>query len=127
MRRAIARREAEPEWFERKLERGLSAVDRAVLADPAIRALTKRSHAAGENRLGAGIIGDLEAAGGAWFFKPSEVGVPVVMWQGSDDALTPESRNGCLLREFPTVRLRRFPGEGHFLLYRHEHEILAAV
>jgi pimeloyl-ACP methyl ester carboxylesterase len=125
LRRTIARREAEPEWFECELERELSPSERAVLADPAIRDLTKRSHAAGEARLGAGIIGDLEAGGGGWFFTPSQVQVPVVMWQGAEDRLTPESRNRRLLREFPNVRLRRFPGEGHFLLYRHEAEILA--
>jgi pimeloyl-ACP methyl ester carboxylesterase len=124
LRRTIARREADPEWFECELERNLSLAERAVLADPAIRDLTKRSHAAGEARLGAGIIGDLEVGGGKWFFTPADVRVPVVMWQGAVDRLTPESRNSRLLREFPDVQLRRFSDEGHFLLYRHEDEIL---
>jgi pimeloyl-ACP methyl ester carboxylesterase len=126
MRRTIARRAAEPEWFEQELEKSLSAVDRALTTSPALRPVQMRSHAAGEARLGAGIIGDLEAAGGEWGFAPADVKVPVTMWQGSEDSLTPETRNRRLLREFPNVRLRRFPGEGHFLLYRHERELLEA-
>ena len=124
LRRTVIRREADPEWFEQRLARGLSAPDRAVTSDPAVHRILLRSHATGESRIAVGLVGDLETLGGEWGFTPAQVKVPVVMWQGSDDTLTPASRNARLTGELPDVKRRFFPGEGHFLLYRHERELL---
>jgi pimeloyl-ACP methyl ester carboxylesterase len=126
LRTIIARRAAEPDWFEWRLTRALSAVDRQVCAEPRIYRAMQRSHASGECRLGSGVIADLVNLGGEWGFRASAVKVPVVMWQGGQDALTPGVRNLQLTRELPQVRRHEFPEEGHFLLYRHEMELLEA-
>jgi pimeloyl-ACP methyl ester carboxylesterase len=124
LRTTVIRRETDPEWFEERLARSLSDPDRSVTRDPAIRPILMRSHAAGQSRIAVGLVGDLETLGREWGFAPSQVRVPVVMWQGSEDTLTPAARNARLTRELPVVKLKSFPGEGHFLLYRHERELL---
>ena len=124
MRRTVIRREREPEWFEERLMRGMPAVDRAVTASAPVHYLLKRAHASGESRIAAGLVSDLEALGGDWGFAPAQVKTPVTMWQGAEDNLTPAARNLRLTREFPHVQLKMFPSEGHFLIYRHEREIL---
>jgi pimeloyl-ACP methyl ester carboxylesterase len=124
LRQTVVRREKEPDWFEDRLARGLSKVDQELVHQPDIRRVLKRTHATGESRIAVGLVEDLETLGGPWGFKPSDVKTPVVMWQGSEDTLTPAIRSARLATELPNVKVKLFPGEGHFLIYRHEAELL---
>ena len=124
LRRSVIRRETDPDWFEDRLQRGLSPADHQVMSNPEIRGILKRAHATGESHVAAGLGSDLETLGAEWGFSPAQVKVPVTMWQGTEDKLTPAARNLRLTRELPDVKLKSFPGEGHFLIYRHEAEIL---
>lgn len=64
-----------------------------------------------------GIIDDYWAVREAWGFRPSEIGVDVMMYQGEDDYIAPMSGATRLSELIPGARLITVPKAGHFLLH----------
>ena len=48
-----------------------------------------------------------------WGFDLAEVGVPVSLWQGTDDRMVPFAHGGFLAERLPDVRSHLLEGEGH--------------
>ena len=51
-----------------------------------------------------------------WGFEPSEITVPVAVWQGDLDLMVPFAHGEWLLRHIPTATARLEPGHGHLSL-----------
>jgi len=51
-----------------------------------------------------------------WGFEPSEITVPVTVWQGDLDLMVPFSHGKWLLKHIPTSKPRLEPGHGHLSL-----------
>lgn len=112
-------------YFEHMLA-GVPAADKAVLEDPACRALLLESTAEALRRGGDGPARELVLLARPWDFAPAGISVPVRIWQGLADNIIPAAMARRLEHALPEVVSRYLPGEGHFsLIYRHHHSILA--
>lgn len=91
----------------------------AALPDPGIAgaAVPALTH-------GDGMVEEYRAWVRPWGFAPEAVTGPVTIWQGDADELVPPQWGEELARRIPNARLRLLPGEGHFLGFRHQAEIL---
>ncbi|MDO9397199.1 MAG: alpha/beta hydrolase [Herbiconiux sp.] len=74
-----------------------------------------------------GAVDEYHAFVGHWGFTPEQVGVPVVLHQGGADRLVPAHWALELERRLPHATLRRYPGEGHFVVHAHRAAILASI
>jgi pimeloyl-ACP methyl ester carboxylesterase len=71
-----------------------------------------------------GMVEEYRAWVRPWGFTPDDVQVPTVIWQGDADELVPPEWGHELAARIPDSRLVVAEGEGHFLGYRHQPEIL---
>jgi pimeloyl-ACP methyl ester carboxylesterase len=97
---------------EAKAVRGLSD---SGLADAAAAGLSS-TH---------GMVEEYVAWARTWGFDAADVQVPTTIWQGSADELIPRHWGEALAQQIPGARLSMCEGEGHFLAYSHQAEILA--
>ena len=63
-----------------------------------------------------GWIDDDLAFSNSWGFEPSEITVPVTVWQGNLDLMVPFSHGEWLLKHIPTAKPRLEEGHGHLSL-----------
>jgi pimeloyl-ACP methyl ester carboxylesterase len=76
----------------------------------------------------AGWIDDDVAFVRPWGFDPKDVGVPVTIWHGEQDAFVPPGHARWLAGRIPGARLRLLPDHGHLsLVPRLSREILAEL
>jgi pimeloyl-ACP methyl ester carboxylesterase len=110
------------EAFESQSTRGLSALDQQVYAanGPLLRAARDRAL---RNSV-SGIYEDLRLLGNDLPFDLSRLNVPVHVWHGAEDRVAPFEKAEPLFRSIPRVEITRVEGEGHFLIYGREREIL---
>ena len=73
---------------------------------------------------GEGMVEEYRAWVRPWGFAPEDVHASVTIWQGDADELVPPKWGDELGRRIPNARLERRPGEGHFLGYVHQADIL---
>lgn len=71
-----------------------------------------------------GIACDFVLAAGEWTFPLAEIKARVDLWLGTEDCNTPPAMTRHLASVLPHRQLFELPGEGHFCLYAHWHEIL---
>ncbi len=62
-----------------------------------------------------------------WGFDLAEVRVPVWLWQGEEDRMTPVHHAEDMASRLPRVALRVLPGTGHLSLTQHVDAILDAL
>ena len=107
---------------------GISASDRAALREmPEIGAMYRRDLTEATRQGYGGVLTDARLASRPWGFALDSIRVPVTLWYGDRDALTPPAMQASLARAIPHCRVHCLPGEGHFLFFRHLREILAAA
>lgn len=109
------------DWFERLLPEP----DRVPLREEALRerwlAMVReawRQGAAGSWHEGLLLLDD-------WDFDPGAVRVPVRLWHGTADRLTPLAMGEDVAARVPGACLHRLEGEGHAAWLSHGEEILA--
>ncbi len=71
-----------------------------------------------------GAVEEYHAFVAPWGFAPEEVPVPVVLHHGDADQLVPPAWAEELARRIPDARVRRYPGEGHFIVVTRRAEVL---
>jgi len=108
--------------------RGLSAADRELVGrrpEVVLRGIEQIGDAI---RPGArGLVEDLRIVMGPWGFPLEGIGVPTVVWQGTDDGSIPTAWGERLADAIPGARLRACPSEGHLLIADRLAEILAGL
>lgn len=115
---------------ERFLEESVAAMcesDQQVLADPQLRVRMIQSSAELYRQGGRGLYDEALVLARPWGFKASELHVPVHLWHGTVDETVPFAMGEHLAEVIPDASFTRFEGEGHHLIYRYWHEILAAL
>lgn len=71
----------------------------------------------------AGVVDDYRVFGAPWGFDPSDLTVPVHLWQGDADELVPPSWAARLAAAITGAELTVVAGASHFLWYDHWSEI----
>jgi pimeloyl-ACP methyl ester carboxylesterase len=74
-----------------------------------------------------GITWDLEILAKPWGFQLHVIPTDVFLWHGEDDTEAPLAMGKRLAGAIPYCRATFFPGEGHWAIYGHWQEILAAL
>jgi pimeloyl-ACP methyl ester carboxylesterase len=74
-----------------------------------------------------GAVDDYRVMGADWGFEPSELAVPVHVWQGDDDDLVPPAWGRRLADVIPGSTLTIVAGGTHYLWYDRWDEILGAL
>ncbi len=102
--------------------------DRALMADPGIRARALANKRELVRRGPEGNVHDhLLNYAKPWGFRITDIRVPVHIWHGNQDASVPVEVARFLARRIPGARLTVFSGEGHLGTYRHTAEILQSL
>jgi pimeloyl-ACP methyl ester carboxylesterase len=102
----------------------LSPPDAALVAGPLAQWWTDSL----QRGVSSGVEGwyeDDQAFMAPWGFDPAGTGVPVTLWQGTEDLMVPAAHGDWLARRLPDVAYHRLQGEGHVsLVVAHYDEIL---
>jgi pimeloyl-ACP methyl ester carboxylesterase len=116
-----------PERFYERMVAQSSLVDRAILARPEIRAMLIANWTEA-NRSGVRPYAwETVIFSRPWGFRLDDIAMEVGLWHGEEDASMPIAVGHYLARTIPNCHSTFLPGEGHFLLFDHWGEILAAM
>jgi len=116
-----------PQRFYQRMCHQSSEVDRAMLARPEIRAMLIENWAEANRRGVRGYAWETVIFSRPWGFRLEDIAMEVRLWHGVDDASMPIAVGHYLARTIPKCHSTFLPGEGHFLLFDHWGEILAAM
>lgn len=119
------RRDAEA-FFEKSVA-DMCAADQAVLAQPELRSRMIANSAELYRQGGRGMYDEALVLAKPWGFEPSDLRVPVHIWQGGRDETVPAGMAHHLAEVIPGAQMRFFADAGHHLLYQHWNDILAAL
>jgi pimeloyl-ACP methyl ester carboxylesterase len=111
-----------PKVWARQMTKGAVPEEASVihgLSDPGLAAA-----AAVALEGGIGMAEEYRAWTRPWGFTPEDVTVPIVIWQGDADHLVPPDWGKTLSSRIPGARLELRAGEGHFLGFRHQLDVL---
>lgn len=98
--------------------------DDALLSRPEVRAVCLESEREAFRPGMDGLAQDAYLLVRPWGFPLESIRVPVHLWHGSEDNLTPPIMAHDLISRIPGARLTLCPGEAHLLLFPHWQEIL---
>jgi pimeloyl-ACP methyl ester carboxylesterase len=126
---AAARRQAQrhPEAFSRQFDRELSPADRAVHADPAVRAALRALFLDATRNGVGGVVADYAIGARTWGAPLGAVSVPVRLFHGDDDAVVPLHHAGWYASRIPGSALEVWHGAGHLHTPTRWGEALAAA
>ena len=123
---AARRLRRDPAHWVAYMMKGAPAADRAVLEDPAYRALFAQSMAEAVHSGGQGAAWDLTLLAGDWDLPLCEVPVSVRIWQGLDDNIVPPATARYLEATLPHGEAHYLGGEGHLSLIVHHMDAILA-
>jgi pimeloyl-ACP methyl ester carboxylesterase len=92
----------------------LSEADQRVVADVGIRALLAQNFEEALRESADGWFDDNRAFCSPWGFDPADIEVPVLVWQGEDDAFSPVGHARWLADQIPNASMLIQPGAAHF-------------
>jgi pimeloyl-ACP methyl ester carboxylesterase len=99
--------------------------DRRLMADVEPRALLVRNFAEALRDSADGWIDDLLAFCSPWGFEPADIKVPVLVWHGQEDVLSPVAHSRWLADRIPNARMLIQPGAAHFAALEALPDVLA--
>ena len=114
--RQSAALERDPEAFMQALVNSMHGADREALEalDGVERRRFMLAPLVEALRQGpAGAVEDMRVLRAPWGFGVQSIGVPVHLWQGDEDDVTPRQMGGWLAAMIPGVQARFLAGEGH--------------
>ena len=92
----------------------LTAPDRRILRDPAIRRLLTGTYAEALRQGPEGWIDDVLAFRESWGFPLKGIEVPVLLWHGADDVFSPVAHTHWLASQIPGAEVEVQLGAAHF-------------
>ncbi|HUW95698.1 MAG TPA: alpha/beta hydrolase, partial [Anaerolineae bacterium] len=115
------------ERFFEQISAQSAQVDQVVLTRPEVRAMLMENWTEATR---SGIRGYAQEAlilCRPWGFRLGDLTMQIQLWQGTADAVTPLSMGRWVEEAISDCRATFLPDEGHFLLFDHWTEILAAM
>ena len=113
----------DPERFFARCTRQNPPADQVLLARPEVRAMFLASHAEA-TRQGLGAFAwELQLVARPWGFRLEDLRVPIAIWHGADDNLTPVGMAQAMTRAIPNATVPILPGGGHLFFLSHWREI----
>lgn len=119
------RRDAE-RFFEESVA-DMCAADQEVLSEPGLRNAMIQNSVELYRQGGRGMYDEALVLARPWGFEPSDITVPVQIWQGARDKTVPIAMSSHLVEMIPGAQLHLYPNEGHHLLYRCWPDILGSL
>jgi pimeloyl-ACP methyl ester carboxylesterase len=116
-----------PDSSYRWLMRRVRAPDRELLARPSVRISLQAAMGEGLRPGVEGVAQDLRLYCSPWRLRFSDIDVPTILWQGSDDPVVPPEAAYALARALPNCRLDVIPAAGHYWVFSRFGLILDAV
>jgi len=113
-------------YLEQSLE-GTTDSDRAVLADPRLRASYAQGLLAGVRRGEQDLAAEILLVARDWQLDLSQLTVPVRLWHGDGDNIVGLGGAQRLTARLPQAHLVPLPEAGHYVLYSHWTRILAEL
>lgn len=101
--------------------------DRLLLAQPEFSGMLKASYAESARQGIRGFAWEVRLMSRPWGFRLEDITLPVQLWHGGQDSSTPMAMARYMAGAIPDCQATFFPDEGHFLLFTHWQEILAAL
>ncbi|HET7036395.1 MAG TPA: alpha/beta hydrolase [Thermomicrobiaceae bacterium] len=117
----------DPERAVARATASLPLADREVVERPGMRTMLVANLLAAWRQGSDGLYQDTLAVARPWGFQPGEVGPPVHLWQGEDDAEVLPAMAHELVAALPDCRASFCMGEGHLVIYIHWAEMLSAL
>ena len=111
---AAAEVRADPASLLASLQPEMPDPDRRVVADPGIRAMLLQTYAEALRTSADGWIDDVLAFYLPWGFDPATVNVPVLLWHGAIDNLSPVSHAMWLAQRIASATVVVQAGAAHF-------------
>jgi pimeloyl-ACP methyl ester carboxylesterase len=104
----------DPEFMVDNIRRQMTAPDRQVVDDIAIRRLLTQTYVEAFAQGPFGWIDDVAAFRSAWGFRLGEITVPVLLWHGADDNFSPVSHARWLAEQIPHAEIQVQASTAHF-------------
>ncbi|MFC4070620.1 alpha/beta fold hydrolase [Actinoplanes subglobosus] len=104
----------DPEFMVENIRRQMTAPDRQVLDDIAIRRLLTETYVEAFAQGPFGWIDDVAAFRSAWGFSLAEIVSPVLLWHGADDNFSPVGHARWLAQQIPHAEIRIVESTAHF-------------
>ena len=104
----------DPDSLVADLESEMTAADRRVVEDVAIRKLLHDTYREALRGGPHGWIDDVLALRGDWGFDLASINRPVRLWHGADDKFAPASHTEWLARQIPRSEVMVQDGAAHF-------------
>jgi pimeloyl-ACP methyl ester carboxylesterase len=105
---------ADPASLLARLQTDMPDPDRRVVADRGIRSMLLETYAEALRTSAFGWIDDALAFYSPWGFDPATVTVPVLLWHGASDNLSPVSHARWLADRIPSAAVVVQAGAAHF-------------
>ena len=109
------------------MSRQLPPYDQAVVAEPEFRAMMMEDLRSTPSTAGLAAAQDFKLFGSDWGFAFEDIRGPVHFFQGDVDRNVPVQHAQMMAAKVPGAILHRYPGEGHFMVFKRLAEILATV
>jgi pimeloyl-ACP methyl ester carboxylesterase len=111
----------------RILMQRVTETDHDVLLRPEVRANLQAALREGLRTGVDGALQDLRLYCGRWDLPLAEIGVPAIMWQGSEDTIVPPDAAYHLAGALPDCRLEVIEGAGHYWVFGQFGRVLDTV
>jgi pimeloyl-ACP methyl ester carboxylesterase len=109
------------------MSRQLPPYDQAVVADPEFRTMMMDDLRSTPASAGLAAAQDFKLLGSDWGFAFEDIPGPVHFFQGDVDRNVPVQHAQLMAAKVPGAILHRYPGEGHFMVFKRLAEILTTV
>jgi pimeloyl-ACP methyl ester carboxylesterase len=116
-----------PSLAHRALMLRVPRSDRTVLADEEVRANLRTALGEGLRPGIRGALQDLRLYCAPWGLALDEVGMPAILWQGSDDTIVPPEAAYDLADTLPNCRLEVVEACGHYWMFKQFERALDAA
>jgi len=116
-----------PDAFLKMSIQQSNPTDQEILVQPETSLILEHVWKENLRRDSRGYVQDVEILMDDWGFRLSDIKQEVYLWQGEGDANTPVSWARYMADELPHCKATFFPDEGHFALFTHWIEIIAAL